>query len=80
MKLAIVTPYPPSKTTLNEYGYYLVNHFNDHKEIEEIIVLTDTLQEQEHYELEQGLTKVKIVPAWSFNGFFNVIHLRNVMK
>ena len=27
MKLAIVTAYPPSKVTLNEYAYHLVKHF-----------------------------------------------------
>ena len=27
MKLAIVTAYPPSKVTLNEYAYHLVKSF-----------------------------------------------------
>jgi len=33
MKLAIVTAYPPSKITLNEYAYHLVKHFRQHTEV-----------------------------------------------
>ena len=41
MKLALVTAFPPSKVTLNEYAYYLVRAFRNHQEIEELILLTD---------------------------------------
>ncbi len=41
MKLAIVTAYPPSKVTLNEYAYHLVKHFRQNKEVTELILLTD---------------------------------------
>lgn len=80
MKLAIVTPYPPSKTTLNEYGYYLVKHFNENKNIDEIVILTDKLPNGESYALESELTKVKIETAWSFNSFKNVFSIRKVLK
>ena len=36
MKLAIVTAYPPSKVTLNEYAYHLVKNFRLKEEITEI--------------------------------------------
>ncbi len=36
MKLAIVTAYPPSKVTLNEYAYHLVKHFRQHAEVTEL--------------------------------------------
>lgn len=80
MKLAIVTPYPPSKTTLNEYGYYLVNHFNDHPDVEEIIIMTDTLPGGEQYQLEDHLHKVKLSPCWSFNGWLNTFDIRSAIK
>jgi len=41
MKLAIVTAYPPSKVTLNEYAYHLVKHFRQKEDIDEIVLLTD---------------------------------------
>lgn len=80
MKLAIVTPYPPSKITLNEYAYYLVNHFNDNKDIEEIILIVDKLNNEEEYVLENRLTKVKIYPAWSFNSLKNPYCIYKALK
>ena len=41
MKLAIVTAYPPSKVTLNEYAYHLVKHFRQKENVTEIVLLTD---------------------------------------
>jgi hypothetical protein len=41
MKLAILTAYPPSKVTLNEYAYHLVKEFRQKSEITELILLTD---------------------------------------
>ena len=41
MKLAIVTAYPPSKVTLNEYAYHLVKHFRQKDNVTEIVLLTD---------------------------------------
>ena len=41
MKLAIITAYPPSKITLNEYAYNLVKQFRQKELITELILLTD---------------------------------------
>ena len=41
MKLAIVTAYPPSKVTLNEYAYHLVKQFRQKEDVTELILLTD---------------------------------------
>ena len=41
MKLAIVTSLPPSKVTLNEYGFHLVKNFMNEEDVDEIIILTD---------------------------------------
>ena len=38
MKLAIVTAYPPSKVTLNEYAYHLVKQFIKNKDVTELIL------------------------------------------
>ena len=46
MKLAIVTAYPPSKVTLNEYAYHLVKHFRQQADVSELIILTDITPEE----------------------------------
>ena len=43
LKVAIVSPYPPSKCTLNEYGYHLVNHFRQNNDTKEVILIADQL-------------------------------------
>ena len=71
MKLAIVTPYPPSKGTLNEYAHHLVNHFMEKSEISEIHIISDTLPEDENYPEIEAPVKVKIYEAWKFNSWTN---------
>ena len=36
MKIAFVSPYPPSQVTLNEYGYHLIRSFIGKSKVEEI--------------------------------------------
>ncbi len=72
MKIALVSPYPPSKVTLTEYAYYLVKHMDQNADIKEIIILTDHLEDNDEYVLEDSLIKVKIVPCWKFNGMMNL--------
>ena len=45
LKIALVTPYPPSKGTLNEYAYHLVQQFKLKDEVGEIVLITDRLPE-----------------------------------
>lgn len=80
MKIALVSPYPPSKVTLTEYAYYLVKHMNDNEDISEIVVITDHLENDETYILEDGLSKVKIEAAWSFNSWMNPISIQKAIK
>ena len=53
MKLAIVTAYPPSKVTLNEYGYHLVKHFRKNTEITELILLIDRTEGEKELVFEE---------------------------
>ena len=46
MKIAVVSPYPPSKGTLNEYAYHLIESMRLKEEVEEIIILTDKIEEE----------------------------------
>ncbi|KAA1243287.1 glycosyltransferase [Aquimarina sp. RZ0] len=77
MKLAIVTAYPPSKVTLNEYAYHLVKHFRQHQQITELILLTDTTPDKADVNFEEDGCKVTVKQSWKFNSYSNSI---TVMK
>jgi hypothetical protein len=66
MKIAFISPYPPSQVTLNEYGYHLIRSFIGKKEVEKIYVLTNHLENNADYSKysEEGM---EIIPCWSFN-------------
>jgi len=69
MKLAIVTAYPPSKKTLNEYAFHLVKSFRQNKKITELILLTDeTPGKKEIYFTEDGC-EVTVKECWKFNSY-----------
>ncbi len=73
MKLAIVTSYPPSKITLNEYAYYLIKHFRTHQELEELILLTDKTEGDKDINFEGVGVRVTIKECWRFNSYRNII-------
>ncbi|MGB5943624.1 MAG: glycosyltransferase [Leeuwenhoekiella sp.] len=76
MKLAIVTAFPPSKVTLNEYGYYLVKHFCAREEVTELILITDKTVKPKTLDFDQA-GKISIQSCWNFNGMSTV---PNVLK
>ncbi len=80
MKVAIVSPYPPSKGTLNEYNFHLVNHFKDKSGITELHLLTDKLPEGKTYDNIEISPKVKLHDCWSFNAWTNPLKLRRKVK
>lgn len=81
MKIAIVSPYPPSKGTLNEYAFHLVQNFKNKEELREIIILTDEINEDYPAESTVGSCKVTIVPCWKFNSLTNTISIiKNIRK
>lgn len=80
MKLAIVTAYPPSKVTLNEYAYHLVKHFRQKQNITELILLTDTTSKTKDISfLEQGC-KITIKECWKFNSYTNIINVTKAIN
>jgi glycosyltransferase involved in cell wall biosynthesis len=79
MKLAFITPYPPSQVTLNEYGYHLSRSFIGKKGIEKIYILTNNLEDNSQYSryAEDGL---EIIPCWNFNSWTTVLDLKKCLK
>lgn len=66
MKIAFVSPYPPSQVTLNEYGYHLIRSFAGKYGVSQIDVLTNHLENNDDYKryAQEG---INIIPCWKFN-------------
>lgn len=79
MKIAFVSPYPPSQVTLNEYGYHLVRSFLHKKEVEAIYVLTNELDDNSAYD-RYAAEGMEIIPCWRFNDYGSFWNIRNQLK
>ncbi len=80
IKLAIVSPYPPSKGTLNEYAFHLVQQFKKKEEISELVLITDILPDNKEYPIEDAPIPVTIIDNWSFNNWFNNFKILGALK
>lgn len=80
MKLGIVTAYPPSKVTLNEYAYHLVKHFRQQEGVSEIILYTDIQPTDADLEFTEQGCKITVTPCWTFNSYTNVLRIAKAMK
>ena len=80
MKLAIVTAFPPSKVTLNEYGYHLVKHFAKKENVEEIVLVTDHTEEPKQLDFDTNGCKITVRDSWKFNSYKNVIDIYKTIK
>jgi len=80
MKLALVTAFPPSKVTLNEYAYYLVKAFRAHNEVEELVLLTDATEEEATTHLDIEGCKVTVKSCWSFNSYTNITRVLKAIR
>ena len=80
MKLAIVTAYPPSKVTLNEYAYHLVKHFRQKEDITELLLLTDTTKGEKGIEFTEAGCKITIKECWTFNSCLNILNVTKAIN
>ncbi len=76
LKVALVTAYPPSKTTLNEYGYHLAKHLAVKSEVSELCILTETTEDS----YQSDNSKISFHPCWSFNNLWNVFNILKRIK
>ncbi|MBW2962828.1 glycosyltransferase [Mesonia aestuariivivens] len=72
MKLAIVTAFPPSKVTLNEYGYHLVKNFAQKKEIDELVLITDVTEDPKQLDFDTQGCRITVKDCWKFNSYKNI--------
>lgn len=68
MKIAVVTAFPPSKVTLNEYGYHLVKNFAQKEEISELVLICDKTEAPKQLDFNNS-EKVTVNECWSFNSY-----------
>lgn len=63
-RVAVVTAFPPSRTTLNEYGLHLVNALAGDPAVDRVVAL---VEDHPHAGTHESLEGVDIVPAWRFD-------------
>ena len=80
MKLAIVTAYPPSKVTLNEYAYHLVKHFRQNEMVTEIVLLTDKTEGAKDIVFTENGCKITVKECWAFNSYANIINVTKAIN
>ncbi|MDB0603051.1 glycosyltransferase [Tenacibaculum maritimum] len=80
MKLAIITAYPPSKVTLNEYAYHLVKSFHQNKKITELILLTDKTSKQREVDFSEKGCKITVMECWKFNSYLNIFTITRAIQ
>ncbi|WP_031425269.1 glycosyltransferase [Flavimarina sp. Hel_I_48] len=80
MKLALVTAFPPSKVTLNEYGYHLAKNFAQNEEVDELILITDHTEEEKVLDFTAPNCKITVKNCWKFNSYKNVLSIYNCVK
>lgn len=83
MRIAIVTPYPPSKGTLNEYAFHFVRNLRSKAEISEVIILGDELPAGEEYVSEPATAEtaaLTIVACWRFDALDNAWRINRELR
>ncbi len=80
MRIAVVTSFPPSKVTLNEYGYHLVKNFVQKEEVSELLLITDKTKDPKQLDFENS-NKVSVKECWEFNSYVNIFTIcKTILK
>ena len=80
MKLAIVTAYPPSKVTLNEYAFHLVKSFRQSEKVTELILLTDKTPGKKDVNFTEDGCKITVKECWEFNSYSTVFNVAKAIQ
>jgi glycosyltransferase involved in cell wall biosynthesis len=81
LKVAIVSSYPPSKRTLSEYGFYLINHFRNKKDdYEMVVVISDELPAGQSFDFQDASVAVEVAEVWDFNRWSNPLRICSAVK
>ena len=83
MRIALVSTYPPSKGSLNEYAFHFVHCLRQKPEITEVFVLADELPSGVQYPADdetEGIAPLRIRPCWEFGSWMNTLHVRQAVQ
>lgn len=76
LRVGLVTAYPPSQTTLNEYGYHLARHLAAKPEVRELIILHDDVDEP----VDDLPTGAQAVAAWRYGSLLNPLRIARAAR
>ncbi|MGB7340425.1 MAG: glycosyltransferase, partial [Phototrophicaceae bacterium] len=81
INIAVVSPYPPSKSSLNEYGYHFITALRKKPEVGQIYILSDELPDGEYYQpiTEEG-APTSIISCWKFGAVNNPTRIQSAVK
>ncbi len=68
LRIGVVSAFPPSRNSLNEFGYHLVKHLSRLDEVAEVIVYTDITDAGS----PEAMEGVRFEPSWRFNSTGNL--------
>lgn len=84
MRIAVISPYPPSQGTLNEYAYHFVRALRQKPDVDEVIVLSDELPAGESYPPQENGNRrqapLRIIPCWRFNARRNIARIAHTIN
>lgn len=76
LRVALVTAYPPSQTTLNEYGYHLARHLAAKPEVRELVILHDDVAEP----VADVPGGARAVSAWRYGSPWNPVRIAKAVR
>ena len=79
MRIGIITSFPPSKVTLNEYGYHLVKNFAANDQVEEILLFCDKTDRKKTLDFA-NYEKVTVIECWQFNSYMTVSNIAAAVR
>jgi glycosyltransferase involved in cell wall biosynthesis len=73
-RIGLVSAFPPSKVTINEYGYYLTKHFANNINVEKIYLYSDYTLDSKQLDFENS-DKIEDIPCWNFNSYSSLFRV-----
>lgn len=85
LRFGIVTAYPPSSGSLNEYAYHFVHALRQKPEVAEVCLFVDELPAGKAYrekaiEPSAPSAPLRFIPAWRFNDSRNLLRLLRAVR
>ena len=78
VRLGLVTAYPPSDTTLNEYGHHLARHLAAKPEVTELLLFCDDTGPDAAERITPATATA--VPCWSYGSWTNPLRILRAIR